>query len=215
MLYIATFFIEVGFLLNPFIPYPLDKFANLSFVIFAQIPLLGYSLYIIFLRKGSTLGLGSTVLVLCLLWTLGFFTCFSSPYTGGVSEAISYNEAEGIQWLTGAKETHSDIIFPGNMLETFSCDLSRSAEPDNVPIKPMYISKNDSLGNIPSSENKAEKSPFYFVVTTFSEALGLDKQKSNNMPASTEAAFEGKNNPSLNKIYDSLNIKIYKAECKP
>jgi hypothetical protein len=215
VLYIATFLIEIGFLLNPFIPYPLDKFANLSFVIFAQIPLLGYSLYIIFLRKGSTLGLGSTVLILCLLWTLGFFTCFSSPYTGGISEAISYNEAEGIQWLTGVKETHSDIIFLGNMPETFSCDLSLSAESDNVPIKSMYVPKNDSLGITPSSEIEAKKSPFYFVVTTFSEALGLDKQKSDNMPASTKAAFEDKNNYSFNKVYDSLNIEIYKAQCKP
>jgi hypothetical protein len=84
ILYISTFFMELVLLLNPFIPYPPDRFANLSFIIFAQIPLLGYSLYIVFLRKGSILGLGSAVLVLCILWILGFFTCFSSSYTGGI-----------------------------------------------------------------------------------------------------------------------------------
>ncbi|HET8687422.1 MAG TPA: hypothetical protein VFM18_12280, partial [Methanosarcina sp.] len=109
-LYIATFFLELAFLLNPFIPYPPDRFANLSFIIFAQIPLLGYSLYIIFLRKGYTLGLISALLVLCLLWTLGFFTCYSSPHTGGISEAISQNEVEGIQWLSGVKETYPYVM---------------------------------------------------------------------------------------------------------
>ncbi len=81
ILYISTFFLELVFLLNPFISYPLDMFANMSFIIFAQIPLLGYSLYIIFLRKRSILGLVSAMLVICILWTLRFFTCFSSLYT--------------------------------------------------------------------------------------------------------------------------------------
>lgn len=106
LLYISTFFLELAFLFNPFIPYSMDLFANLSFIIFAQIPLLGYSLYIVFLRKGFTPGLCSAVLVLCLLWTLGFFTCFSSTNSNGISEAISQNEEQGVQWLSGVKETH-------------------------------------------------------------------------------------------------------------
>lgn len=80
ILYIFTFLLELVFLLNPFISYPFDMFANMSFIIFAQIPLLGYSLYIIFLRKRYILGLVSAILIICLLWTLRFFTCFSSLY---------------------------------------------------------------------------------------------------------------------------------------
>jgi hypothetical protein len=211
ILYIATFFIEVGFLLNPFVPYPLDKFANLSFIIFAQIPLLGYSLYIIFLRKGSTFGLGTTVLILCLLWTLGFFTCFNSPYTGGITEAVSQNEAEGIQWLAQVKETPSYIMYPRDVPDPFSCNLSRSYAFDSTS-KPIYVSSG-SEGVISSPTGKTGKEPFYFVVTTFSEVLSLDKQKSNGMQVSTEPAFEDEGNHSKNKIYDSLNIKIYKTQC--
>ena len=107
VLYIATFFLEIGFLLNPFIPYPPDRFANLSFIIFAQIPLLGYSLYVIFLRKGYTLGLGAAVVVLCLLWSIGFFTCFSSPYSGGISEAVSQMKCKGFNGYPGQKEFSS------------------------------------------------------------------------------------------------------------
>ncbi|WP_269850418.1 hypothetical protein [Methanosarcina horonobensis] len=79
LLYIASFFLELGFLLNPFIPYPPDRFVNLSFIIFAQIPLLGYSLYIVLLRKGYATGLGATILILGFLWTLGFFQLFQFP----------------------------------------------------------------------------------------------------------------------------------------
>jgi len=113
LLYIASFLLELGFLLNPFIPYPPDRFANLSFIIFAQIPLLGYSLYIVLLRKGYTTGLGAAILVLALLWTLGFFSCFSSPYTGGISEAVTQNEVEGMQWLIESKASYPYVISPG------------------------------------------------------------------------------------------------------
>ena len=120
-MYIFTFFLELAFLFNPFIPYPPDRFANLSFIIFAQIPLLGYSLYVIFLRKGYTLGLGSAVMILCLLWTLGFFTCFSSPYTGGISEGISQNEVEGIHWLSEVRENYPYIMSLGEGKELIPC----------------------------------------------------------------------------------------------
>ncbi|MGA9187634.1 MAG: hypothetical protein WB014_03510 [Methanosarcina sp.] len=214
ILYIVTFFLELAFLLNPFLPYPPDRFANLSFIIFAQIPLMGYSLYVIFLRKGYTLGLGSAVLVLCLLWTLGFFTCFSSPYTGGISEVVSQNEVEGIQWLCGVKETYPYIMSSGSedgsntLPGTFSGNLSRSAEFAEVSSRPIYASKSDSEGIIPL--DKTEEEPFYLVVTTFSEALSLNEQGSDETPVFTGNTSRAQNDYLVHKIYDSLNIEIYK-----
>jgi hypothetical protein len=215
VLYIVTFFLELAFLLNPFIPYPPDMFANLSFIIFAQIPLLGYSLYIIFLRKGYTLGLGSAVLVLCLLWTLGFFTCFSSPYTGGISEAISQNEAEGIQWLSGAKDTYPYIMSSEYknesvaMPEILSSNTSRVSELSEISQKLPYTSKNDSENGM-SVEKAAENEPFYIVETTFSEALSARAQESNETSVSTGGnTLKAQTAYPVNKIYDSLNIEIY------
>lgn len=209
VLYIVTFFLELAFLLNPFISYPLDKFENLSFIIFAQIPLLGYSLYVIFLRKGYTLGLGSAVLVLCLLWTLGFFTCFSSPYTGGVSEAISENEAGGIQWLSGVSEnypyimsctdkdgiiTQSGIISPAGLAK--------------VSQNPLYASKNDSKEGI-YVEKAAEKEPFYIVGTTFAEAARAQKSNETSVSKGEKNSLKAQAVCPAHKIYDSLNIEIY------
>jgi hypothetical protein len=209
VLYIVTFFLELAFLLNPFISYPLDKFENLSFIIFAQIPLLGYSLYVIFLRKGYTLGLGSAVLVLCLLWTLGFFTCFSSPYTGGVSEAISENEAGGIQWLSGVSEnypyimsctdkdgiiTQSGIISPAGLAK--------------VSQNPLYASKNDSKEGI-YVEKAAEKEPFYIVGTTFAEVARAQKSNETSVSKGEKNSLKAQAVCPAHKIYDSLNIEIY------
>lgn len=214
VLYIVTFFLEIAFLLNPFIPYPPDKFANLSFIIFAQIPLLGYSLYIIFLRKGYTLGLGSAVLVLCLLWTLGFFTCFSSPYTGGVSEAISENEADGVQWLSCVKETYPYVMSCTDKYEIIAqpeilgSNLSR-ARLDEVSQKSLYASKNDSKDST-SVEKAAENETFYIAETTFSEALNAREQGSNKTSVSTSGStFKPQAAYPVYKIYDSLNIEIY------
>jgi len=209
VLYIVTFFLELAFLLNPFIPYPLDKFANLSFIIFAQIPLLGYSLYVIFLRKGYTLGLGSAVLILCLLWTLGFFTCFSSPYTGGVSEAISENEANGIQWLSGVSENYPYIMSctdKGGII-TQSGIISPTGLA-KVSQNPLYASKNGSKEGI-YVKNAAEKEPFYIVGTTFAEAARAQKLNETSVSKVEKNSLKAQAVCPAHKIYDSLNIEIY------
>jgi hypothetical protein len=186
-MYIFTFFLELAFLFNPFIPYPVDRFANLSFIVLAQIPLLGYSLYVIFLRKGYTLGLGSAVMILCLLWTLGFFTCFSSPYSGGISEGISTNEAEGMHWLSTVRDTSHYVISAGEGNELV-----------------MLEGHND---NHNFSSNYSEKyEPFYSVVTTYSMALSQSGQKHSEESASYENIPK---DYKVQKIYDSLNIEIY------
>jgi len=214
-MYIFTFFLELTFLFNPLIPYPPDRFANLSFIIFAQIPLLGYSLYVIFLRKGYTLGLGSAVMILCLLWTLGFFNCFSSPYTGGISEGISQNEAEGIHWLSGVKENYPNIMSlgDGNEIKTLQRDFSGipglSAGFAEIPARPVYAPIRGSKVVSPLEE-PAENEPFYLIVTTFSKALSLNEREYNEVPGFSLNNQMGSN---VYKIYDSLNIEIY--EHKP
>ena len=207
-MYILTFFLELAFFFNPFIPYSSDMFANLSFIIFAQIPLLGYSLYVIFLRKGYTLGLGSAVMILCLLWTLGFFTCFSSPYTGGISEGVSQNEVEGIHWLSDVRENYPYIMPLGEEKEintpprSFIGNLDRSSD---ISSRHIYTSKSDLKAVLPL-ERPAENEPFYLVVTTFSKAFSLNEEEHGRVPASSVNAPSGYN---VHKIYDSLNIEIY------
>ncbi|AKB17358.1 hypothetical protein [Methanosarcina sp. WWM596] len=213
-LYIASFFLEAGFLLNPFIPYPPDRFANLSFIIFAQIPLIGYSLYIVLLRKGYTTGLGVTILVLGLLWTLGFFSCFSSPYAGGISEAVTQNEVEGIKWLTGSKAAYPYVMYSGESVgSTFLGNPAGSPEQHRT-FPEVSITSGSTPANRPEDvkylENPATNGPFYFVVTTFSEALYLEKSGPDIMGYfSAWNSSETQDNKPMCKIYDSLNIKIY------
>jgi hypothetical protein len=187
-MYISTFILELAFLFNPFIPYPLDRFANLSFIIIAQVPLMGYSLYVIFLRKGYTLGLGSAVMILCLLWTLGFFTCFNSPYTGYVSEGVSQNEVDGIHWLSEVRENYPYNISLG--------------EGKDISAVPVGFSGNYNLSANYSKKNK----PFYLAITTFSRTLNQNERKRNGLPV---AYVDPTSDYSMHKIYESLNIEIY------
>ena len=212
-LYIASFFLELGFLLNPFIPYPPDRFANLSFIIFAQIPLLGYSLYIVLLRKGYTTGLGATILVLGLLWTLGFFSCFSSPYAGGISEAIAQNEVEGIQWLVGAKASDPYVMSSGEKVGyTYSGNSADSPGQYDAFPERSTISRSAPANrpeDVNSLTNYGTNGPFYLVVTTFSE-VNLEKSGPDMGYSSAGNSSETQDNKPLYKIYDSLNIKIYR-----
>jgi hypothetical protein len=211
VMYILTFFLELAFLFNPFIPYPPDRFANLSFIILAQIPLMGYSIYVIFLRKGYTLGLGSAVMILCLLWTLGFFTCLSSPYTGGISEGISQNEAEGIHWLSEVKENYPYIISLGEGKEisavpgSFSGNYNLSTNFSENSATPVYDHTSGPEVVLPL-EGSTKNESFYLVVTTFSKALSLNERKYNEESASY---VNTRNDYNRYKIYDSLNIEIY------
>lgn len=212
ILYIATFFLEIAFLLNPFIPYPPDKFANLSFIIFAQIPLLGYSLYVIFLRKGYTLGLGAAVLVLCLLWTIGFFTCYSSPYTGSISEVVSDNELQGMQWFSDVRGNYPYFM---PLHQNQECNLLPGDTINNLGNNKMdmpysgldHAAKND-FKDVMLLENPSENKPFYLIVTTLSEALNLKTQRSSGIQ--TYSSDSQQEDGSASKIYDSLNIDIYK-----
>lgn len=215
LLYIASFILELGFLLNPFMPYPPDRFANLSFIIFAQIPLLGYSLYIVLLRKGYPTGLGAAILVLGFLWTLGFFSCFSSPYAGGVSEAVPQNEVEGIQWLIESKAAYPYITSSGEKEGyAFSGNSSYSQEQSKVSSE-ASASLGSRLSNSSeeamSLKNTTTSEPFYLIVTTFSEAMGLEEVSGHEIEySSAENDSETQEDMPLYKIYDSLDIKIYK-----
>lgn len=77
-----------------------------------------------------------------------------------------------------------------------------------VSARPIYAYKSDYEGIIPL--DKVENEPFYLVVTTFSEALSLNKQKSDEAPVSTGNISRTQNDYLVHKIYDSLNIEIYK-----
>lgn len=213
-LYVASFFLELGFLLNPFIPYPPDRFANLSFIIFAQIPLLGYSLYIILLRKNYVTGLVATILVLGLLWTLGFFSCFSSPYTGGISEAIAQNEIEGMQWLMESKAAYPYVVSSGEKegypLSRSPADSSGQFDTDSETFASSGPVSAENYADIIPLNNPSTGEPFYLVVTTFSEALNLEESGSDMEHSSAGKVSEAQDNQFLYKIYDSLNINIYK-----
>lgn len=198
LLYIASFLLELGFLLNPFISYPADRFVNLSFIIFAQIPLLGYSLYIVLLRKGYPTGLGATILVLGFLWTLGFFSCFSSPYAGGISEAVPQNEVEGMQWLVESKAAYPYVI---SSVEKEGYTFSENSS----------INRGQFEVSFEDSANPGSSEPSYIIVTTFSEAMGLERlAECETEYYSTESDSKTQEGKPLYKIYDSLNIKIYR-----
>jgi len=211
-LYIVSFFLELGFLLNPFVPYPPDRFVNLSFIIFAQIPLLGYSLYIVLLRKGYAPGLVATILALGLLWTLGFFSCSSSPYAGDISEAVAQNEVEGMNWLVGSKAAYPYVLYSGEQADaTFSGNFTGSS--GRYDVFPGVCTTSGSAPinrpeDVMSLKNPSTTGPFYLVVTTFSEALNQEKSVS-DMDYSVGNSSETQDNKPLCKIYDSLDIKIY------
>jgi hypothetical protein len=168
----------------------------MSFIVFAQIPLLGYSIYIVLLRKGYPAGLGAAILVLGFLWTLGFFSCFSSPHAGGISEAVPQNEVEGIKWLVESKAAYPYVLSSGEKVG-YTFLGNSSSNQAQFKISSKY------------SASPGSDKPFYLIVTTFSEAMGLEKLAESETDYSAENGTEPQKGKPIYKIYDSLDIKIY------
>ena len=210
-LYIVFALIQLTFLLNPIIVHQPDRIMNLNFVVYAQIPLFAISLYVIFLNKNKSI---NNILLICFIltsiWTLSFFGVFDSEKVYRPNVALTYNEVEGMNWFA---DFHGN--YPVSMMFEQSYrypDILGFERSDWIYIKTMpdhfgYDSNAKKISEVYlDPTNKYD----YLSITTLGELLYQELPGHKKVGRFRKEDFETlRNDASVSKVYDSLNIELY------
>ncbi|VVB89745.1 Uncharacterised protein [uncultured archaeon] len=203
-----------GFLtFNPFISHSPDRISNLNFTVFPMIPLFAISIYELILKKIKTpIGTIISSIILTLVFTASMYGAFYSPIIYHPNIATTSNEIYGMNWLFINKDEKPIYDLQGSIGYRFSDLLFGWSETKRRFNKDIKFSNEGNLRN----HFGYDKNDFfdehnkYIVLTTIGEELYQTVYKKvERYNASDFKKF--RKDPNVNKIYDSLNIEIYKS----
>lgn len=204
---------ESFLLFNPFVCHNPIRLFDLNFVVFAMIPLFAISIYELILKKKQkwkTIIISSVILT--LVFTSSMYGVFYSPYIHHSNVATTYNEVDGMNWLFNHKDEKPIYDLLGAIGYRY-CDLlygySETEQRFNKDILWSGAGKvHDHFGYDKNKHfNETNK---YVVIMTEGELLYQTVYKKvGRYNASDFEKF--RSDPNVNKMYDSLNIEIYKS----
>lgn len=207
-----SFILLQGFLLfNPLISHQPDRITNLNFIVYSQVPLFACALYLIFFKDSIKFRKILQVCgILTFIWSLSLFGCFDSPNVYRENVAVTYNEANGVDWFIHMKDD-SIIIAPISQMNRFFNLLGYPEEGNRFTSTRDhfgYVNESDTFKNI----NLDTGTTAYVVILTVDELVYQKVPGYMTIGRYTYSDFvRFRKDISLNKIYDSLNIEIFKS----
>jgi hypothetical protein len=213
--------LESIFFFNKLVAHQPDRLTNLNFLVFAQIPLFAYSLYVIFLRRSSIRNFFVVLIILTSVWTLSFFGIFDSPTIFKPNNAITYNEVYGMKWFYENKVDYPIASAPISQLYRFRDLLAEHRDIfakdsidkyKDIPDHFGYV-KNNSISTQNFSDiNLKKQEQIYLIILTIDELLYQKVPGYDQIGRYTNNDFSRfRNDKSVEKIYQSTNIEIYKS----
>jgi hypothetical protein len=211
ILYFTFLILQITLLFNPLIVHQPDRITNLNFVVYGQIPLFSIALYIIFLQKKiSFYRILQVSGILAFIWGLSLFGCFESPNIYKTNAALTYNEVYGMDWFYRLKGD-SIVNVPLTQLNRFHDLFGDPEKRDKLNYLPDhfgYINKSDHFVDANSGTGVMP----YTVVLTIDELLYQKVKGYIHVGRYTYLDFvRFRRDISVNKIYDSTNIEIFKS----
>ena len=212
MLYIVFLVTQIILLFNPIISHQSDRIMNLNFVVFAQVPLFACALYLIFLKKSRSY---SRIILVCgillLVWSFSLFGAFDSPNVYRTNVALTQNEVSGMNWFYEVKN-ESVIGIPLSQINRFH-DLQGNFQSDDIIYNPPdhfgYSNNSSNFANI----NRYEDQKLNIILLTIDELLYQEVSGHKTVGRYTKEDFDRfRNDASVHKIYDSINIEIFRSE---
>jgi hypothetical protein len=210
-LYISSLFSFLVLLINPVIIHQPDRILNLNFVVYAQIPLFALALHVLFFNKSKYV---HNILLVCVIltsiWTISFFGAFDSPNLFRPNVALTYNEIEGMEWYFEYREEYP-MIMPLQQANRFADikgmnrrEMSIAHGPRNFGYELLGL---DQYNRVLDSEID-DFYKAYVGILTLDELLY--DEIPNRSPTFRKEDFETfREDNSVDKIYDSLNIELY------
>lgn len=209
MLYIVFLITQIILLFNPILSHQPDRIMNLNFVVYAQVPLFACALYFLFLRKSKSY---SRIILVCgillFIWSFSLFGTFDSPNVYRPNVALTNNEVSGMNWFYEVKN-ESVISVPLSQINRFH-DLQGDFQNDDIIYNsPDHFGYSDNSSNF-ANMNLYEIHKLNIIVLTIDELLYQKIPGYMIVGRYTKEDFDRfRNDISVNKIYDSLNIEIF------
>lgn len=211
-LYIFSSIVQFILLFNPIISHQSDRIMNLNFVLYAQVPLFACALYLLFLKKSQSY---SRIILVCgillFVWSFSLFGSFSSPNVYKINVALTQNEVSGMNWF---HEVRDDFVFivPISQTDRFH-DLQGDFQNEDIIYRPPdhfgYSNNSSNFANI----NLYENQKLNIIIFTIDELLYQEVPGYKFVGRYTKEDFiRFRNDASVNKIYDSINIEIFRSE---
>jgi len=209
IIYLISSVIEVILFLNPIISHQPDRLTNLNFIVYAQVPLFTLSLYVLISNNQGFIR--QTILPIILIagiWSLSFWGAFASPYTFKTSEALTYNEVDGMTWFFESR-SHDLVLTPLSQLDRFQDLFDYHDRPIYMAFRSHFGYKTDGRSLIEA--NQIEDQKFYAILLTTDEFLYQTVPGYKEIGRFTSDDYvRFRNDRSIDgKIYDNLNIEIY------
>jgi hypothetical protein len=211
ILYIASIILQLILLFNPIISHQPDRIMNLNFIVYSQIPLFSYALYFIFFKDSIVFKkILQVCVILTFIWSLSLFGCLDSPNVYRTNAALTCNEVNGMSWFYQVKDD-SSVSTPLSQINRFY-DLFGTPEKSDIinhfPDHFGYVNESDTFEAI----NLGEDSTYYVVILTIDELLYQKVPGYMDVGRYNSSDFiKFRKDSSVNKIYDSLNIEIFKS----
>jgi hypothetical protein len=209
--YIVLLLVQIVLLFNPLISHQPDRIMNLNFVIYGQIPLFSCSLYVLFLKKSTSFNrLLPVCIILSIIWSLSLFGCFDSPNVYRANVALANNEICGMDWFYKVKD-ESTIIAPISNINRFHGLFGNHEKQDilkGIPDHFGYVNNSDTFVDVNSGLDENS----YIIILTLDELLYQEVPSYKAVGRYTKEDFSKfRSDTSVNEIYDSKNIEIFRT----
>lgn len=211
MLYVLFALLDIILIFNPFLTHTVKRLTTLNFVIFAQIPLFALSMNYLFLdRKTKNSGILVICIILSAIFALSIFGSLSSPLIYEPNTGITVNEVEGMHWWLNSKNETINITSPlSPQIDSRYRDLLQGWKVTDLHI----INLPSHFGY--SKNGKLAFNNLYIAIMGYDELLyssALVFEKNKERAAYIPEDFSRfRNDTHVQKVYDSLDIEIYKT----
>jgi hypothetical protein len=184
---------------------------NLNFVVYAQVPLFACALYLLFLEKSKSYSRMMLVCgILLLVWSFSLFGSFDSPNVSRNNVALTYNEVSGMNWFYKVKD-NSLISIPLSQLNRFYHLFGNAEKGDAMKYLPDHFGYSNNSNNFMEINLNPGLSS-YIVILTIDELLYQEVPAYAHVGRYNKYDFvRFRNDLSVNKIYASTNIEIFKS----
>ena len=211
ILAVATSY-QIILLINPFISHSTDRILNLNYIVFGIVPLFALLLGFIFRFKFR---IGPIIIVsflLTIIFSLSMYGAFFSPNISRANMATTYNELSGMEWLFNYKNEDQIRGILGTEGYRYSSLINDAiVHKERLGKDVMWSNAGFVPDHFGYDKNKYfGESSIYMVVTTMSEQLYQTVYKKVGRFNASDF-LKLNSDPHIYKIFESLNLKIYKA----